>query len=178
MDLLQKRIDEIYQECLEYTDEGRVADYIPELSRVDKYQLGFYAVGAEFDEYYIGAYDVKFTIQSVAKVLIFICAILDNSTAKVLSKVTVEPTSSSFNSIVNLELENENRPLNPFINSGAIVCTSLLKGTTSEDRVQQIISLMKRMCDNQDITYNESVYLSEKKTGARNRSLAYYMSST
>lgn len=178
MPQLTAKIKEIYDDCLKSVDEGKVADYIPELAKIDYRKFGFYAISSKYDDLYIGDYNEKFSMQSVSKVLIFICAILDNTTKEVMEKVTVEPTYSSFNSIANLELENDNKPLNPFINSGAIVCTSFLKGESSSEKAKQVIDLIKKMTQNDDIFYNNSVYESESKTGSRNRALAYYMEST
>lgn len=175
---ISKNIQEIYDDCYKRIGEGAVADYIPELGKVNPNQLGFYMKSGEGQDIKIGDYSVPFSMQSISKVAIFICAIIERTTEEVLSRVTLEPTSSAFNSIVNLEIKNDHRPLNPFINAGAIVTVSLLTGKDSNEKVDQVLSLIRKMAGNDNITYNRSVYLSEKETGSRNRSLAYYMQST
>ncbi|WP_423363464.1 glutaminase A [Mycoplasma sp. P36-A1] len=178
MEDIKKKIESIYNDCTKLIGSGEVADYIPELGKADPNQLGFYMVNGKEEDVKIGQYDVAFSMQSISKVIIFICAIIERTSEEVLSKVTLEPTSSSFNSIVNLELKNDNRPLNPFINAGAIVTTSLLSGKDANEKVDQVLSLIRKMAQNDSISYNKSVYMSEKETGARNRALAYYMQST
>ncbi len=157
---------------------GVVADYIPELAHADGRLLGIAAAcdnGAIFEA---GDSRAKFTMQSVSKVLILTAALLECGEASVFTHVSLEPTADAFNSIVNLEMKNQHRPLNPFINSGAILLTTLLKGDTSVKRFSRVLDLARAMSNDADLTINESVYLSEKATGARNRALAYYMAST
>ncbi|MDR1782527.1 MAG: glutaminase A [Bacilli bacterium] len=175
---IQNTIDKVYYECLELKQKGEVASYIPELAKVDPNLFGAALITSNGTIYGIGDYQKKFSMQSVSKVCILIQAILDSGHEKVFKKVNIEPTSSSFNSIANLELKEDNKPLNPFINAGAIVCTSFIKGDTSEEKVQRIISLIKNITGNDDITYDKNVYQSEASTGSRNKSLAYYMNST
>ena len=173
-----EKINQIFEDGKALIGQGKVASYIPELSKVNPDQLGLYIISGEGYNIALGDYQTKFSMQSIIKVVLFICAIIERTSEEVLSKVTVEPTSSSFNSIVNLELKNANRPLNPFINAGAIVTVSLLKETDSTGKVNKVLELLKKMANNDDINYNEQVYLSEKATGSRNRALAYYMHST
>ena len=129
-------------------------------------------------EFWAGDSDVKFTIQSISKVVSLIIALNDNGRPNVFSKVNVEPTGMGFNSIVNLEAAMENRPYNPMINAGAIVTTSLIFGETEERKLERILNFMRRATNNPHIGINEEIYLNEKATGDRNRALAYYMKST
>ena len=175
---IQKLMESIYNECLPYTKKGKTADYIPELAKVDSNLFGACVVTSNGEQCGVGDYNHKFTIQSVSKPMILIQAILDSGEEAVLNKVSLEPTSSSFNSIVNLELKNEHRPLNPFINAGAIITTSLIKGESADEKVNRVIELLKQMSGNDDIALNMDVYKSEDRTGSRNRALAYFMSST
>ena len=175
---MEELLKAIYDECLPYVKKGAVADYIPELAKVDPSLFGAAVVKSNGEYYGVGDYQHKFSIQSVSKVSVLIQAILDSGEEAVLKHVSLEPTSSSFNSIVNLELKNEHRPLNPFINAGAIVCTSFIKGDTADEKVNRIINFIKEMTGNDDIKVNNDIYKSEDATGSRNRALAYYMSST
>jgi len=178
MEIMNQAIEQIYLQAKEKIGEGKVADYIPELGKVEANQLGFYMKSGSDLEVALGDYETKFSMQSIIKVVLFICAIIERTSDEVLSKVTVEPTSASFNSIVNLELKNENRPLNPFINAGAIVTVSLLKEIDSTGKFNKVVDLVRLMANNPNITYNSNVYMSEKETGSRNRALAYFMKST
>ena len=79
---------------------------------------------------------------------------------------------------MDLEIKNRHRPLNPFINAGAIACISMLKENTYQEKFDRIINFIKLLSLNENIDYDEEVYESERKTGSRNRALAYYMQST
>ncbi len=171
-------LDDILNQCHSYTRLGKSADYIPELSNVDPKYLGIYVADRDGQAYFSGDYLQGFTMQSVSKVITFLCSLLDNEINTLLRKVSFEPTSSGFNSIINLETKNENKPLNPMINSGAIATITLVKGATTEDKFQRILSLVRELAANPEIDVEQSVYLSEKITGSRNRALAYYMQST
>jgi len=172
--LLQKLINE----CRPYTNEGKLASYIPELEHWDQNLLGVHVISCTGEEYGAGERDTWFTIQSVSKIMIFACCLMDSTTGEMEKKVSVEPTAEGFNSIVNLETKNANKPLNPFINSGAIACITLLKGESYEDKYIRVLDFIRKICGNDQISPNREVYLSEQATGSRNRALAYYMKST
>ncbi|SQB34571.1 glutaminase A [Clostridium cochlearium] len=175
---MQNKIEKIIKECRKYTKQGEVASYIPELKKANKDALGIYIDKLDGNEFYAGDYETKFTIQSISKVISLIIAIMDNGMEKVLSKVGVEPSAYSFNSIVTLEVKNANKPLNPMINAGAIATVSLIKGNSPEEVIGKILDFTKKITGNEDIKVNEAVYQSEKRTGDRNRSLAYFMKGT
>lgn len=167
----------IIKNNIEYTTRGNVATYIPELAKANPDDLGVYVVTLDKQEYFAGDCDKKFTMQSISKVLTLMLSLMDNGESKVFEKVGMEPTGDSFNSIVDLELKNIHKPFNPMINAGAIATTSLLSGESVDDKIGRILSLARKLSDNPDIKINEDVYLSEKLTGDRNRSIAYFMKS-
>ncbi|GAB6167620.1 glutaminase A [Clostridium carnis] len=161
-----------------YGKDGKVASYIPALLKANPNDLGVCVVDLNGKEYYAGECDKKFTIQSISKVVTLILALRDNGRQNVFKKVNVEPTGMGFNSIVNLEVRDSGRPYNPMINAGAIVTTSLIDGKTKDEKFARILDFLRLATNNPNITVNEEVYLSEKATGDRNRSLAYFMKST
>lgn len=161
-----------------YGKDGKVASYIPALSKANKDDLGVYVIDSRGKEYYSGDYDKKFTMQSISKIVSLILAIRDNGKYNVFKKVDVEPTGMGFNSIVNLEESDTGKPYNPMINAGAIVTTSLIDGNNIEEKLEKVLDLMRAVTNNKHIDINEEVYLSEKETGNRNRALAYFMKST
>ncbi|MGL4572377.1 MAG: glutaminase A [Clostridium sp.] len=160
-----------------YGKEGKLASYIPALLKADVNDLGVAVMNLDGKEYFAGNCDKNFTIQSISKIISLILALKDNGEENVLKKVNVEPTGEGFNSIVKLETTDTKRPYNPMINAGAIVTTSLIKGDTEEDKLRKLIDFMKKATNNDTITINEEVYVSEKLTGDRNRALAYFMKS-
>lgn len=170
-------LNTLIEKNIKYGKEGKVASYIPALSKANPNDLGVCVVDLNGKEYFSGECDKKFTIQSISKVVTLILALNDNGRYNVFKKINVEPTGMGFNSIVNLEVINSERPYNPMINAGAIVTTSLIEGDSEEDKLNRIIEFLKCATNNKDITINEEVYLSERDTGNRNRALAYFMKS-
>lgn len=166
----------IIKNNIDYTKNGKVASYIPELAKSRQEDLGVYLITLDGHEYYAGDYNKKFTMQSVSKVLSLMLSIIDNGNL-VFEKIGMEPTGDSFNSIVNLELKSIHKPFNPMINAGAIAATSMIKGSSPDEKIQRILEFAKKLSNNPNIKINEDVYLSEKMTGDRNRSLAYFMKS-
>lgn len=161
-----------YGRC--FLRNGNTAAYIPELRQVNKYQLGICAVGIDGTVVEAGDSRTSFTIQSISKIISLILAIRDRGADYLFhDKVGVEPTGDPFNSII--KLETKTRPFNPFINAGAIAVASCVDGGSSEDRLERFLALTRKLCNNESIGLNDSVYRSEKDTGDRNRALAYYL---
>lgn len=158
-----------------YYKQGKVANYIPELSKMKADQLGVYIVGKNGLEIGIGDYNTIFSIQSISKILTFILAILDRGEEKVFSKIGSEPSGDAFNSIIKLEVSKLKKPYNPMINAGAIGISSMIYGETSTERVEKVLKLARLLANNQDINIMDEIYKSEKETGFRNRGIAYFL---
>ncbi|SNS81835.1 L-glutaminase [Anaerovirgula multivorans] len=158
-----------------WTEFGQVASYIPELAKGNSEALGACIFDTNCNMILGGDYDTRFTIQSVSKVAILICALIDKGKKTVFSKVGMEPSTDPFNSLAKLETRESHKPLNPFINAGAIVCTSLASGDNGIEKFNRIHNMIKRMTNNDEIEVNHSVYRSEKLTGNTNRAIAYYL---
>ena len=172
---MKRILDSMIDDCRKWTSKGEVASYIPELAKANPEALGLWVTNLGGEEYFAGDWDTKFTIQSMSKVITLMLAILDNGIEYVFTKVGMEPTESGFNSITNLEIHEQKQPLNPMINAGAIATVSLINGETAEDKINRILTFTRKITGNDDIGVNYNVYESEKKTGNRNRALAYYM---
>lgn len=171
-------LENLVEENKKYIKNGHVATYIPALAKVDENQLGVAIVDlrdSNYKEYFAGNYNNKFAIESTSKVITLIMAILDNSPEYVFNKIGTEPSGFAFNSILNMEINNKSVPSNPFINAGAIIVNSLIKGEDSDERTSRILDFTKKLTNNYDIEVIEDIYLSEKRTGDINRSLAYHM---
>ena len=176
---MKKLLESLVEKNKVHAKEGKLASYIPALMEANPEAVGICVVDLKDKyEFWAGDSDVKFTIQSISKVVSLIIALNDNGRTNVFSKVNVEPTGMGFNSIVNLEAAIENRPYNPMINAGAIVTTSLIFGETQEKKLERILNFLRRATNNPNIGINEEIYLNEKATGDRNRSLAYFMKSS
>lgn len=149
-----------------------VASYIPELAKADSSNLGV-CLMMNGKTYCAGDYSIPFTMQSISKTCALILALQTSGYATVFDKVGMEPTGDRFDSILQLELKDR-RPFNPMINAGAIVTTSCITG---DHPFEHFLTLVRKLCGNDDIYLNENVYQSEKLTGTRNRSIAYLLTS-
>ena len=167
----QYYLDQLY-ERFRTLDAGQVADYIPELSRVDPDGFGLALVTVDGHVYQSGDSREAFSIQSISKAFVYGIALEDKGQEGVAAKIDVEPSGEAFNSI-SLEPVT-GRPRNPMINAGAIVATSLVNGDDGESRVERIL---RRFSDytGHELNVNESVYRSEKETGHRNRAIAHLL---
>lgn len=174
---INKILSEIEEEIKPFLQQGKVADYIPALAHVDPDQFAMSVTLFDGTTYSIGCSDTKFSIQSISKVFTFTKS-LNIYSKDLYKRVGKEPSGNPFNSLVQLEYE-KGIPRNPFINAGAIVITDTLLShyKTTNDTFEKILDFIKNVAHNDDITYDEEVYLSEYNHGYRNLALANLMKS-
>jgi glutaminase len=169
-------IREISEEMAQRPDRGTVADYIPELARIDPKKFGLAVIDAEGQVFTGGDSETPFSIQSVSKVFTLTLA-LGMAGDRLWKRVGREPSGNPFNSIVQLERER-GVPRNPFINAGAIAVTDLiLSGHEPREALGEILRFMQFLAQDASVTIDERVAASEKRTGFRNTALANYMKS-
>ena len=168
---------EIIQKAMDLAREqiphGKVATYIPELGKADPHQLGIVMNPLAGEKICLGDYDVRFTIQSVSKVIMLIVALEVCGLKPVFRKVGMEPSGEAFDSLVELDVSNS-KPYNPLINSGALAVCGLLLPEVS---FQDMLRYTRNVCSDPGIELNEAVFDSEMKTCSRNRSIAYLLES-
>lgn len=171
---LSRIIDETYQEILSINDKGHLASYIPELENVNPDQFGVHISTINGFNYGIGNYNVKFSIQSIIKVLSLSLAynILGE---KIWNRLGVEPSGTSYNSLIQLELE-KGIPRNPFINAGAIVIADILLSHLDQPK-DEFIDFVRGLSDDKDLNYSTRISDSEKSQGHRNVALCNFMKS-
>lgn len=169
-------LNDAIQACWKRIDEGKVATYIPALAQVDPYQLGVCLYNVDSGQKKCaGAADVRFAIESVSKVITLLYAIERLGLAAVEEQVGTRQTGFAFDTILNMEITKETKPLNPFVNSGAILVSSLIEEEDHLSPFEQILNFTREICNDSQITLNEEIYQSELRTGDMNRSLAYYL---
>jgi len=139
-------------------DEGKVADYIPELAKADRRWFGIAVATPDGQVFEVGDCKQLFTIQSISKPFVYGLALEDHGLEHVLSKVGVEPTGEAFNAIV-LD-EASNRPFNPMVNAGAIATADLIKGKDFPERVGRLLAMFGKYCG-RDVYIDNSVFMSE-----------------
>ncbi len=170
----QKVLDKTYNAiCLE-KNEGEVAGYIPELSKINPDKLGACILTTEGESYGLGDYQERFSIQSISKVfsLTLIYSIMGKS---VWERVGIEPSGTAFNSLVQLE-NDHGIPRNPFINAGAIVICDMLISKLDDPKAS-FINFVRKISQNDTIDYSPDIVKSEASVGYTNKALCYYIKS-
>ncbi len=152
--------------------EGRLANYIPELTKANPDWFGICVVTVDGQVYTVGDCEQLFTIQSISKAFVYGLALEAHGRDYVLTRVGVEPTGDAFNSIQ--VDESSKRPYNPMVNAGAIATTSLIKGSSPSDRLNRLLDMFGRYVGH-DLFVDMPVFLSERTSGHRNRAMAYLM---
>lgn len=171
---LQATLDSIYSDILPRIGEGKVADYIPELAKVDPRQFGMAIVTVDGQVHRVGDADIAFSIQSISKVFMLTLA-LGKVGEGLWKRVGREPSGSAFNSIVQLEHES-GIPRNPFINAGAIAVTDVvMAGHAPREAIGELLRFVRYLADDEAITIDDKVARSETQTGYRNVALANFM---
>lgn len=173
--LNSKQLSDIIDKFKCIAAQGKVADYIPELSAVNPSYLGAAVVNSDGSLVTAGDSTVYFAIESISKPVVLALALMDNGEQEVFRHMHKEPSGEAFNSIKKLETQADHLPCNPYINAGAIMTTSLIKGNNPDEVFQRIIDFMKKISEDNILTLDTHTYLSEKSTGDTNRGLAYYM---
>ncbi len=164
----QQIISDIYRQILPYAKEGKQADYIPELAKVNPDQFGMCIQTIEGDVAAIESADTRFSIQSISKVfaLAMCLSIKGDSLWKRVGK---EPSGTAFNSLVQLEVEH-GIPRNPFINAGAIVMADILLSEL-DNAEEEFLGFVRAVAGNDTINYNPAVAISERENGYLNAAI-------
>ncbi|HAG16989.1 MAG TPA: glutaminase [Bacteroidales bacterium] len=150
------------------TDDGKVADYIPELSGINPAKFGIYLQTKDFKKIELGDSQEAFSIQSISKVFTLSMA-FSLLGEKIWQRVGVEPSGSRFNSIIQLEYEN-GIPRNPFINAGALVVADILLSHLKNPK-QDLLTFVQELAQDKSIDFDSRIAQSEKETGFHNASL-------
>lgn len=152
--------------------EGRVADYIPELSKADPDWFGICIATRDGHVYEVGDARQAFTIQSISKAFAYGLALEDRGEPHVLSRINVEPSGEAFNAI-SLK-PGSGTPFNPMINAGAIATCGQVLRNEGESRIHRILRYLST-CAGRTLDIDEGVYRSESETGHRNRAIGWML---
>ena len=162
-------LDNIYDQILPFANEGKQADYIPALAKVNPDHFGMCLNTVNGESYSIQDSGIRFSIQSISKVFALALA-LSIKGEDIWKQVGKEPSGTAFNSLFQLELE-KGIPRNPFINSGAMVITDILMNEM-KDPENDFIEFVRALCGNDTVDYNMEVALSERQNGYMNAAIA------
>lgn len=167
-------LNDIYEKVMSIKDRGVSASYIPELADVDPENFGLHLRFKNGEAYGVGAYQTKFSIQSISKVLsLALAASYQNN--EILKRLDVEPSGHPFNQLALLEIEH-GIPRNPFINSGAIVIEDILVSKLNNPK-QDFLNYVRDITGDDTIDYDYKVAQSEKETGHKNYAASHLLKS-
>ena len=159
--------------------EGKNADYIPALAKVDPNLFGIAIVTADGKVFTAGDVKTEVSIQSISKVFTMAQVIQDQGLDSVEKRIGVDATGARFNSIIAVEavrtVVGSGAPeMNPLVNAGAISATSMVQGATSDDVWKKIIGFHNDAAG-RELTVLQDVYKSESDTNQRNQAIGALM---
>ncbi|KAL2081119.1 hypothetical protein ACEWY4_022972 [Coilia grayii] len=165
-------IDELYESAKDLNG-GQVADYIPQLA---KFSPDLWAVSlctVDGQRHTVGDTKVPFCLQSCVKPLKYAIAVHDYGTDYVHRFIGKEPSGLRFNKLF---LDEDDKPHNPMVNAGAIVCTSLIKqGAGNAERFDYVMNFLQKMAGNEYVGFSNATFQSERESGDRNFAIGYYL---
>uniref|UniRef100_A0AAQ6ABW5 glutaminase n=1 Tax=Amphiprion ocellaris TaxID=80972 RepID=A0AAQ6ABW5_AMPOC len=157
-------IDELYDNAKNLSG-GQVADYIPQLARFSPDLWAVALCTVDGQRHTVGDTKVPFCLQSCVKPLKYAIAVHDHGTEYVHRFIGKEPSGLRFNKLF---LNEDDKPHNPMVNAGAIVCTSLIK-------VGCVMNFMNKMAGNEYVGFSNATFQSERESGDRNFAIGYYL---
>ncbi|XP_059356432.1 glutaminase kidney isoform, mitochondrial-like isoform X3 [Carassius carassius] len=165
-------IDALYEKARNLSG-GLVADYIPQLA---KFSPDLWAVSlctVDGQRHTVGDTKVPFCLQSCVKPLKYAIAVHDHGTENVHRFIGKEPSGLRFNKLF---LDEDDKPHNPMVNAGAIVCTSLIKqGASNAEKFDYMMNFLKKMAGNEYVGFSNATFQSERESGDRNFAIGYYL---
>jgi len=153
--------------------EGKNADYIPALAKVDPELFGIALITVDGKAYTAGDIKSEVSIQSISKVFTLANVLQESGAAAVRDSIGVDATGLPFNSIVAVEV-HKGKEMNPFVNPGAIATTSMVKGANADQIWSKIIGTYSDFAGRQ-LKVDQEVYKSASDTNQRNRAIADLM---
>jgi glutaminase len=157
--------------------EGKNADYIPALAKVDPKLFGIAVVTPDGKVHTAGDVNTQVSIQSISKVFTMARVIQDQGPESIEKHIGVDATGMKFNSIVSVELVQKTGgggEMNPLVNPGAITATSMVQGTTSEEIWNKISGTYNDFAGRR-LTVLQDVYKSESDSNQRNQAIGMLM---
>jgi len=167
-----EHVETIFESSRE-NESGDVARYIPQLARVEPDQFSVAICTIDGQQLALGDSNVPFSIQCVAKPVIYCAALDEHGEDYVHSHVGREPSGQSFNE---LTLNKDQRPHNPMLNSGAVLCASMLNSQKPmSERFERLAGVIGSLTGGAAPGFSYSTFRSERETADRNFALAHYM---
>jgi glutaminase len=159
--------------------EGKNADYIPALAKVDPNLFGIAVVTADGKVFTAGDVKTEVSIQSISKVFTMAEVIQEQGLDSISKRIGVDATGMRFNSIAHIELVQSavgtGAPqMNPLVNPGAITATSMVTGGSADAVWNKIIGFHSDAAGRQ-LSVLQDVYKSESDSNQRNQAIGALM---
>jgi len=152
---------------------GKVCRRTPKLARVDPEHLAASFCTMHGQQWNRGDYEEKFTLTEMCAPLLYCTALELNGMERVHECIGREPSGRS---VRDLSLDSNNLPYNPFVDSGLIMSSALIKNRERlADRFNYIKSVWKRATGNISINFANSHYLSQRRHANHAYCLAYML---
>jgi glutaminase len=175
-DDIQAALDAAYAKYKDST-EGKNADYIPALAKVDSKLYGIALVTPEGKVYTAGDVKSPVSIQSISKVFTMAQVMEEDGPDAILKTIGVDATGMRFNSIVSVEFAQKalgGPEINPLVNPGAITTTSMVDGNDRAAIWKSILDFHSQFAG-RPLTVDEEVFKSEAATNQRNQAIGQLM---
>ena len=153
--------------------EGKNADYIPALAKVDPNVFGVALVTVDGKVYTAGDIKTEVSIQSISKVFTMALVMEESGPDSIPNNMGVDATGQVFNSITAIE-QYKGAEMNAMVNPGAITATSMVKGATRDEIWKKILAFQSAFAGRQ-LSVLQDVYKSEADTNQRNQAIAMLM---
>ena len=159
--------------------EGKNADYIPALAKVNPALFGIVLVTVDGKVFTAGDIKTEVSIQSISKVFTMAQVIQEQGVDSIEKRIGVDATGARFNSIIAIEgvrtVVGTGAPeMNALVNPGAISATSMVTGATSDAVWGKIIGIHNDFAGRQ-LSVLQDVYKSESDTNQRNQAIGALM---
>ena len=153
--------------------EGKNADYIPALAKVDPDLYGIALVTTDGKVFTKGDVGSEVSIQSISKVFTMAKVIEERGPDAIAGSMGVDATGQVFNSIIAIE-QYKGAEMNAMVNPGAITATSMVAGGSREEIWNKILSYYGDFAGRK-LAVNQEVFESEAATNQRNQAIGRLM---
>ena len=153
--------------------EGKNADYIPALAKVDPAIYGIALVTTDGKVYTKGDVRSQVSIQSISKVFTMAKVIEEQGPEAIAANMGVDATGQVFNSINAVE-QYKGAEMNAMVNPGAITATSMVSGGSRDEIWNKILSYYSDFAGRK-LAVDQEVFESEAATNQRNQAIGRLM---
>jgi glutaminase len=158
---------------------GKKDDSIPALAAADPRLFGIALVTADGKIHSAGDVSTVISIQSISKVFTMAQVIQEQGTTSIAKIIGVDASGAKFDSIVAMEAGRTftgrgAAEMNPLVNPGAIVATSMVKGATAGEIWQKILAFHSKAAG-RSLRVLEDIDRPESDSNRRNQAIGALM---